>query len=215
MLRYLPIALVAALLLFDGFVHGRWTGRWQVSMELQSATERLQRVPMVLGDWQGETLTPLSDREVQQAGFTGYLNRSYKNYQTGATIRILLACGRPGPISVHTPDICYRGAGFQAAGGKTRLVEKIGGLTAELWQAHFTKGDPNSPLQLKVLWSWNKANAWQAPDNPRMIFAGNSALYKLYVVQETMRDDQEAAKACSEFLGVLLPPLNRSLFSKS
>lgn len=215
MYRYLPIALVAALLLADGFVHGRWTNRWQPSLELQAASARLERVPMVLGDWQGEALKPISERETQQAGFTAYVNRTYKNYQTGAVVNILLACGRAGPIAVHTPEICYRGAGYQVAAGKSKRVEKAGGMTAELWQANFTKGDPSSPLQLKVLWCWNKGDAWKAPDNPRMAFAGNAALYKLYVVQETMRDDQEASKACADFLGALLPQLNRSLFPKS
>jgi len=116
---------------------------------------------------------------------------------------------------VHTPEICYRGAGYQTAAGKTKHVEKTAGLSAELWEGHFTKGDANSPLRLKVLWSWNKGDAWKSPDNPRMTFAGNRALYKLYVIQEAVGDDQQASKACSDFLGALLPQLNRSLFPKS
>ena len=88
-------------------------------------------------------------------------------------------------------------------------------MAAEMWQAQFTKGDSSSPLQLRVLWCWNRGDAWNAPNNPRMTFAGNAALYKLYVIQEVMRDDHEARKVCSEFLGALLPELNRSLFSKS
>ncbi len=214
--RYLPIVIVAVLLVVDGYVHGLWTNRWQTtSKDLELASARLQLVPMIVGDWQGESMKPLSEREVEQAGFAGYVNRRFKNYQTGSVISILLACGRSGPLSVHTPDICYRGAGYEPTGINVKHSEKNDDITAEMWKAHFGKSDLSSSVKLRVLWCWSTGKSWKAPDNPRITFAGAPALYKLYVIQEFNGDDQQASKTCSEFLSQLLPELNRILLPKS
>src|SRR5262245_10682764 len=114
MMRSLPILLAAGLLALDGYVYGLWTNRWQTSQAIPAAVARLDQVPMAFGDWQGENLEPLSAREVEQAGFEGYISRVYKNRRTGSALNVLLACGRAGPMSVHTPDVCYRGRGYQA-----------------------------------------------------------------------------------------------------
>jgi Protein of unknown function (DUF3485) len=211
-----PVLVATALLIADGLVYGLWTNRWQSPERLRTAVARLEQTPTDFGNWSGELGASLSDREVEQAGFSGHLVQTYKNRQTGATISVMLACGRPGPLSVHTPDICYRGAGYEASKGVTYRQEQCADQAeAELWQAHFGKQDPTSPRQLRVLWTWNVNGTWRAPENPRFTFAGSQALYKLYVIQEIMPGDQSADQACSEFLGQFLPELNARLFPAS
>ena len=210
MRKSLPLILVAALLVADGIVYGVWTNRWRSPEELVQAVARLEEAPVVVGDWHGEDGQPLSEREVTAAGFSGNVVRTYRNRATGQTIGIMLACGRAGPLSVHTPDICYRGAGYEVMKTITRREES--GSAAELWQAHFGKADGLTPTELRVLWAWNANGAWAAPDNPRFTFAGAPALYKLYVIQETAPDDRSADEACTEFLREFLPALNKELF---
>ncbi len=212
--RVLPVVLAAMVLLAQGYVYGLWTNRWQGTGDaLKAASERLEQIPMVLGDWQGTQATALGERERQQAGFAGYISRSYKNIRTGASVSILLACGRPGPISVHTPDICYRGAGYQPTNAIAKHAEKLNDAEVAMWQANFRKADGLSPTHLRVLWSWTKGAAWEAPENPRLAFAGAPALYKLYVIQETLPNDSGADKVRSEFLNQLVPELNKRLAS--
>ena len=53
-------------------------------------------------------------------------------------VGVLLLCGRPGPVSVHTPDLCFPGAGFQEAGEPTRCP--IPGSPGDrFWVRHFRK----------------------------------------------------------------------------
>ena len=43
---------------------------------------------------------------------TGYLLRTYTHRISGETFQVLLVCGKPGPTSLHPPDVCYQGAGY-------------------------------------------------------------------------------------------------------
>ena len=216
MTRYLPIVVVVGLLAADGYVHGLWTNRWQTTSHLlESAIARIEAVPMAFGDWEGEAMKPFSERIVEQAGFAGYISRRYTNRQNNSAVTILLACGRPGPLAVHTPDVCYRGSGYETAKTIKKHSEKSGDVTVEMWKAHFVKPNAATPMQLQVLWSWNAGASWQAPDNARFAFAGNPVLHKLYVIQEFNGNDEQSGKTCSEFLSQFIPELNRKLFDKS
>jgi Protein of unknown function (DUF3485) len=214
MMKSVPLVLAGIILAMDGYVHGLWTDRWQLSKELELAAARLRQVPMALGDWQGESNPPISQREVEQAGFQDYVSRRYQNQRTGAVVTILLACGRPGPLAVHTPDICYRGAGFQALQAPARHVENYGpdNAEAEFWKGQFGKPDSSEPMQQRILWSWSARGVWKAPDNPRLAFGGAAALYKLYVVYQMFPNDPRADEICRDFVAQLLPRLGKSLF---
>ncbi|MCI0682570.1 MAG: EpsI family protein [Gemmataceae bacterium] len=216
MFRFAILGLAAAALLIDGYVHGRWTERWGASVDAELAAQRLHDVPMRIGDWQGHAKDPLDDREVEQAGFRSHFIRVYTNRRTGAAVTVLLACGNPGPISVHTPDVCYRGSGFQImkAQEQCRSTAANGTAAGELWKCQFGKPDSTSPVQLRVFWSWNSKGAWLAPTNPRFTFAGAAALYKLYVIHELIPNDPRSERIGTEFLTELLPQLNDSLFRR-
>jgi hypothetical protein len=204
-----------ALVIAAGLVHGQWTQRWSVSHAVENAVARLERVPMTLGDWKGRSLT--MDREqLAMAEIAGYVARRYERSGGGTAVTVLLVCGRPGPISVHTPDICYSGAGFEPMGLLSRESLPIvpSGPPAEFRHGLFGKTNTAVPMYLRILWSWSSAGAWEAPDNPRLAFASRQVLYKLYVIREMATaverlEDDPGPK----FLQALLPELERALFA--
>jgi EpsI family protein len=213
-MRTLLLAVVAVVVAVDGYVHGVWTQRWRQSPELVRAVARLERMPATVGDWRGTDLKKLQERAVRLAGFDGYVQRRYERAD-GAAVTVLLACGRSGPLSVHTPEVCYAGAGFQIAGDTVRdtvQVEKNSGPT-EFWKAKLIR--PGTvPQRLRIFWSWHAREGWRAPDSPRSAFAGLPALHKMYVTCELPAGDtQPAEAACAEFLTQLLPELDRALFA--
>ena len=79
------------------------------SAALDDAAARIALVPKMIGDWHGHDEEP-DDRSFEQAGAKGYWMRSYVNQRTKASVLAILMCGRPGKMSVHTPEVCYRGA---------------------------------------------------------------------------------------------------------
>jgi hypothetical protein len=215
--RALPIVTALALVLAAGLVHGRWTRRWAGSGEVEAAVAGLRQVPLTLGGWQGRPFE-LDREQLVMAEIDGYVARRYEDPRGGSSVTVLLVCGRPGPISVHTPDVCYDGAGYEALGKPAHFQLPVGtsGRVAGFRHVLFRKTNSVVPGYLRVFWSWTSAGTWEAPDNPRLSFASRPALYKLYVIRETatgggLVEDDPGLK----FLQVLLPEIGRTVFAGS
>jgi hypothetical protein len=200
-----------ALVVLTGLVHGFWTGRWQQSRELKDAVARLDRVPLQAGPWQGRAQE--ADAEpFARAGASRYWVRQYADRRTGRAVTVILMCGRAGPMSVHTPDVCYRGAGFEVvAGPEPFRLSGPGGETE--WRTLRARQGGPVPVDLRVCWAWTADGDWRAPEQPRLAFRGAPALYKLYVLRETAPAEGGAGEGpCREFLRDFLPDLRRALF---
>src|SRR4051812_24487116 len=111
LLRLAPVLTGFALVLLAGLVHGLWTQRWHRSAELETAAARLTHLPQAVGDWKGEPVE-LDAQDLAASGAAGYWMERFTHRRTGAVVTLVLLCGRPGPLSVHRPEYCYRGAGF-------------------------------------------------------------------------------------------------------
>ena len=171
-----------ALLVAAGLVHGRLTDRWGTSTELVDAAARLGRVPRSIGDWRGQDV-PMDRRQIDRAGIQGYVSRGYRNARDGREVSVLLVCGRPGPIAVHTPDVCYRGAGYEPeAEPVAEVLGTAGGRPARFLKARFSKATAAGPRALDIAWAWNARGSWEAPSNPRVSFAAQPYLYKIYLI---------------------------------
>src|SRR5262245_25371792 len=110
MQRALILSAGAVLLVLSGLVHGIWTQRWGAPVELTAAAARLQEFPLDVGDWKGQPLELDADA-MAKAEAAGYVARIFR-HPTKGEVRMLLLCGRPGPVSLHTPDVCFPGAGL-------------------------------------------------------------------------------------------------------
>src|SRR5947209_1581301 len=112
MYRTFLTASAMTLLLFSGLVHGLWTDRWSEQLDLGEAAQVLGRLPQDFGNWHGDDLDMENDPRL---GLVGILSRRYTNTTTGKVLTLFLACGRPGPVATHTPDVCYVCQGFVEA----------------------------------------------------------------------------------------------------
>jgi Protein of unknown function (DUF3485) len=213
MLRVVFPLLAAILLIGDGVFCGLRSNRWQTSQDIPAAAASIDRVPDGIGDWKATVHSHLSDQVVAQAGFAGYLQRRYEN-KAGSTMDVLLACGQFGPLSVHTPDVCYAGLGYAPQDKPVNYTEPAGSPVegAEFFKAQFGKANNVTPGRLEIYWTWNAGAGWVAPRNPRWTFAGAPVLYKLYVVHEILDDSNRTAEEeTRKFIRDLLPELNKRL----
>jgi hypothetical protein len=186
--RHWPIAVVIVLVGAAGYVQGVWTGRWSKSDVLAKAVARMSNIPLTAGDWVGQEL-PTNPRELAIAGAEGCVSRKYTNRRTGAVVTMMLLCGPAGPLSVHTPDVCYSGSGFVEAADPIRHTLD-GDADAQFLARRFRK-EAVTPIHLRVLYGWSAANAkWDAPENPRLTYAGQPVLYKLYLNRELAQPNE-------------------------
>jgi hypothetical protein len=211
-------------------VHGVWTDRWSTSRELERAAARLgEEMPGDLGPWKAEAIE-LDPGALRAAGAVGHWARVYKHGRTGESVTVLLLCGRPGRISVHRPEHCYRSAGYEmlTAPAPYRLREaapltlasppsdggeaRVRGALGEFRVALFRKQEADGLTQLRILWSWFAGDGWSAPDEPRLTFARYPALYKLYVIR-TVPETGEGTDddPMPDLLRRLMPELTRAL----
>src|SRR5262249_33147607 len=152
----------------------------------------------------------------QMAGGAGYLTRRYVNGRTGGEMSIYLVCGRSGPVSVHTPDVCYRGAGFEVLGDPTPRTVEVDGLAepAEVNRIEARADALKGPVRQEVLWSWSARGKWETPRSPRLAFARYPVLYKLYVIHPLTSEKGSAEEdpSAAEFIRILLPEVQKCLF---
>lgn len=213
MLRILTIVSAFALLAASGISHRVWTGQWTVSNEPRLSASRLSAIPSTIGDWVGVD-QEVDAKQLARAEAVGHLARRYVQRRTGAEVSLFLICGRPGPISVHTPDICYGGIGFRLVGkpGQRKVDGSADAPAAEFFRADFEKTDPIAPKRLRIYWAWKSGSGWRATNNPRLSFGGAQALYKMYLVYRAAPGAALPERdPCEEFLPDLLPELERAL----
>lgn len=211
LLRILPLTLAVAAIVGAGVVHGLWTDRWGPGRELPSDLDRLEQVPLVLPDWQGE---PIPGRRPSVEALL-YLYRRYTNL-AGDTVTVVLVGGRPGPIAIHDPQTCYGASGYKVTQGTTYPVPpEAVGSSGEFRTAQFLKTRTSETSHLRLYWAWNASGKWEVPADPRVTFAGRPFLYKLYLIRDMPTPDQPGKDdPCVDLMRYLLPQLERAMFTK-
>jgi hypothetical protein len=214
MRRTFPILAAICLVAIYGLAEGFWSNRWNTSHALEEAVARLKTVPLTVGEWQGKDETTF-DEQFRHLTPGGYLVRTYFNRRTYQSVQVLIICGIPGPTAVHTPDVCYQGAGFTMQGQIVRHTEKLknDAPPADLKTAEFQRSQGLLTQHLRIYWAWSCDGKWVAPGFPRWHFASQPAVYKFYLIRPTFQASGAARDTvCMDFLAEFLPQLNQALF---
>lgn len=213
MRRIFPVLSAIVLLLAVGYLHGLWTDRWGTSPELPRAVARLDGVPRTVGEWRGEDLE-LDSNSIEIGGVAGYCYRRYENRSSGSALTVVLTCGRPGPMSNHTPEVCFRAMGYERWSSKSPYALPATPPSApdQFWTARFLKKGNRAPSYLRIFWAWKSQGGWEAPEYPRLTFGGQPVLYRLYVLRPlTQADESLDREPCLEFLHQFLPAVDQAL----
>jgi hypothetical protein len=209
--KLVPTSIVFSIVVLSGVIDGLWTDRWLVAKEMHTAVDRLAAIPMALGDWDG-CARELDSRTLALGEISGYARRQYVNRRTGSTLSLLIVCGRPGPVSVHLPDACYGGAGYEEVGERAKY-SVTGPPPADFWIYRFHRPNAAVPVQLRVFCSWGADGAWRAVATPRVQFAHHAFLYKMYIIRELSKADEPLEEdPALDFIHLLLPELQKALF---
>ena len=205
MLRLIPVVVASLAVIACGVVHGFWTDRWVKAAEPDRAGKRYADVPLTIGDWEGQAIDSKSS---QGDEITGWLQRRYRNRKTNETVLIALVCGRPGPVSIHTPDVCYGASGYNV--GTPHRVS-VPGNKGEFWTADAVKPSATGDTRLRLYWGWNDGGGWQAADNARQTYPRSHVLHKLYVIRELTTQQKDDNEPCLKFMRALVPALDQTV----
>jgi hypothetical protein len=224
MSRIFPFLVAGVLIVAYCVAEGSWTGRWSGDSWAEEQQARVNKIPAVLGPWHGED-SEIDERALKQGEIQTYLLRRYRHIETGEVLTVLLVGGRAGPIAVHTPEQCLGGSGFRLTAPAVRAWIGPAGSEAgpEFWHGTFQRGERSTnPEQIEMYWSWHTANgSWVAKHRPRLTFAMQRYLYKLYVSRPVLAQiEGEPAPAAPAaegtpipgFIELLLPEIQRYVF---
>lgn len=213
MKKFVVVVVSLIILAGTGLVHGWWTERWVKSEALREAVAKVALVPNQVGEWTAEDL-PGQEEDFNMAGALGYWTRVYRHPRHAGSILVILMCGRSGHMAVHTPEVCYRGAGFDMLEEPIAYTvrNESGEGLGQFRTARFAKPVGGS-RDLRLFWTWNATGSWVAPASPRWEFGGKPFLYKLYVSHENASPNDRLGDDLGViFLRQFLPEVDRVLF---
>ena len=217
-MKYLPFAVVLVVLGIGTFIEGKLSDRWgrESSAKLDAFTARLEKVPREIGDWTS-TDDEVNQEEFKLSNCTGYVSRTYTNRE-GQRVNVYLVSGSARHVTIHTPDWCYVGAGFQLEHEPQQYtIDEVPEVSAppEFLTTRFLKEEPLVTNRIRIFWGFSDNGEWIGPRMPKPAFAGRSAMYKIYVI--TQLDGSISAEIednpSINFLRTFLPAINKVLFT--
>lgn len=208
-----PFVLVIGLTILSGVVSGSLTNRWGAPASAKLSIARLTELPDEFGDWQSQLDVPMDREVIELLQCTGHVQRVYRNRETGQQVNAALLLGPAGPISAHTPEVCYSTQDYNRVGAKRwDRIRLANDVEANVWRMQFHSNSLQGET-LSVAYAWNAGQGWLAPDSPRFAFAGQPMLFKLQLSTRTDADlPAEGGDACESFLQAFLPVCNATLF---
>lgn len=188
-----------------GAIYGYYSQRWGAPPDLQAAAKRVRELPAAIGPWQLQSEEKMADFAVQMLDCAGYVNRKYFNADTGESVHVAITVGPPGPIAVHTPEICYSARAYTFEGQRKAIeIDDPSSERNTFWNLHLRSNQPLSD-GLSVYYAWNDGAGWVASESPRFEFAGSPLLYKIQLATNITSDrDSSSTDAGHRFLQALV-----------
>lgn len=217
--RYIPIVVAVVLGIVGTIAHGIYTERWLPleTDQLKKFTQRIPTVPMSLGSWSGVD-DPINEKEFELTNCTKCIQRTYTN-PSDQKVSIYVVSGTASNICRHSPDWCYRNAGFEQRGPLSTYAVPVEGLDepVEFCTALFEKTKENSGgNNLRIFWTYSHDGRWKGPAWAKVAFAGRPALYKIYVIIPVAGDKSAVGDTpIDAFTKEAIPVINQMLFTQS
>lgn len=207
----LSLAVLLALTVSSGIIHGRLTGRWGQAEILASAGKRLNDLPKAdFGDWQFVEEQPFDDSVAKMLECTGQTARVYLNTKTGARITMFVIVGPHGPTVAHTPDICYSSREYDIHTKRRKKTFKTpDGRRHTFWVMTMKSKSELDPHLLRVWYAWSDGETWSAKEHPRWDYLGAPRLYKIQLAARV--DEASGTDPVEEFLKDFLPELAKHM----
>jgi len=182
---------------------------------LESAAERVSRLPSQIGSWRMKRSAPLPDETLQMLRCRAHENRVYMDDQTGETVSLVLMTGTAGPLVAHTPEVCYSSVDFETIEpAHPEAIRQSGSGSDVFDQVTFRSRNVAADTQ-RVFYGWRTVSgSWVAPKNPRLSLGGEPLLYKVQLTGEAPPEKLSGASATDparRFLKELLPALDEIL----
>jgi len=236
MKHYIHILIAFPLLAGATLWQGISSDRWGIGDDVLEAAARLKDIPLTIETrddsgnnqtWKATELK-ISKRQLKIAEAKGYVFRKYvrsnpsvsKSQYGDSWVKVIVLCGRPGPIALHSPTICFPGTGLKKLNDVKNIIVRSPNRS-ELGEFHwceFAVEEDKNVRRFPTMWTWSTDDSFEVPENPRRSFASRSYLYRIYVIRERIVPPDETEEYSIEdddlsirFLQAFIPELKKAL----
>jgi len=218
-MKYLPIGILLGVLVIGTYVEGTYSDRWgkAQSEKLDQFTAAVDRIPKEFGHW-----TSIDDKvdeeQFRASNCTNCISRTYTNRE-GERVNVYLVSGTGRHVTIHTPDWCYVGAGYDIIDGEPQQFTDNSASTLEtppeFLTAIFRKEDPLFTHHIRIFWTFSDDGIWRGPRMPKPALGSKPAMYKIYMITDINEVNAEVSKdATLKFAREFLPLINGILFEE-
>ncbi|MEO1527419.1 MAG: hypothetical protein AAFX06_18470 [Planctomycetota bacterium] len=178
------VTLAVGATLLGASYEGRLSHRWSSEHQTKRLTAAIKTLPESLNGWEKVSSQPVNATAQSVLHcFASDVSR-FRHQETGRQIEAAVLVGPSGPISVHTPDICYSSREYKSLGQRVR----VGGGADQYWAIDF-QGRGIAGGYLRSIYAWSDSERWEAPDSSRLRYAGKPFLVKVqFAVTGTTAD---------------------------
>ncbi len=210
------MGLACALLLCSGAVRF-WEDRHFQSIQIQSSIPlfALKSFDETIGRWHAKenTESALDPQIARIAGSTDSLIRTYVDKQTGVSVVVLILYGRAGPVTAHTPEVCYTSQGYDQL--ETFDFDMPGQTpgSARFRSLLFTKKGGREGTQQEVFYAFRNEGRW-APvvQGTWKTLEANPPVFKIMVQRRLAEQERRNVNNPTVlFLSEMLPVLERRI----
>ena len=212
-LGVLVIVVALTLTVGGGMLQGSYARRWGTTEHEMQLASRLEQVPEQFAGWTKRESYEISDAAQRLLQPSGFFNRSYVG-PNGEQVGVAVMLGAHGPISVHTPEVCYSSRDYkQLATRETVAIKDVSGDETQFWKLTF-KSNNVDQSGLRVYYAWSTDLEWKAAKWPRYEYFGQPYLFKIQLASRVNPDSADADDddACRRFLKDFVPVLKQQLF---
>jgi hypothetical protein len=212
MFRTKPTVAALVLIVAAGVVQTLLATATTDNEAIRSLAKRIDDIPLVIGDWQAEQGEEPDELTMRVADAAGMIQRLYLNTRDNTQVQIMLLVGRPGPLSVHLPEVCYRGAGYREQRAIAERAIEVGSDTPRFRVVDMENNSGSIPRYMRVYHTWTDGTGWTVPKVPRLAFARSPYLCKLYVTTVPLTAPiQGDVDPASRFIETCLPAIEKVL----
>lgn len=218
-MKYLPIGILLGVLIVGTYVEGTYSDRWgkAQSEKLDQFTAAVDRIPKEFGHWTSME-DKIDEEQFKASNCTNCISRTYTNRE-GERVNVYLVSGTGRHVTIHTPDWCYVGAGYDIVDGEPQQYTDDSAATLEtppeFLTAIFRKEDPLFTHHIRIFWTFSDDGIWRGPRMPKPALGSKPAMYKIYMITEINEVNAEVSKdATLKFAREFLPLINGILFEE-
>jgi hypothetical protein len=179
--RFIAFVVLLISTVGAGWLHGSFTNRWGLRRDASLAADLLQEASLsTVGNWRLHHDVPFTPDVLKMLQCPAHISRVYEHQQTGDRVIVTVIIGPPGPVSVHTPEICYPSRDYKLNGERRKIaVERPERKTDAFWEVPLRSNIDGTVV--RVIYGWSSGTYWEAARGPRYSYGALPHLYKLQV----------------------------------